>query len=114
MHSFAARKPARRGCQEDRRMLARQIAIGFGIAVIFPLLVYYGVATFDPPPHLDFVSTPVRILSQNATTEERNTYLAERKADAEEQQHRRDSYNAAAKVFARTLLIVSTPLGIAA
>jgi len=32
-------------------MLARQIAIGFGIAVIFPLLVYYGVATFYPPPN---------------------------------------------------------------
>ena len=25
-------------------MLARQIAIGFGIAIVFPLLVYYGVA----------------------------------------------------------------------
>src|SRR5262249_35039958 len=32
-------------------MLAGQIAIGFGFAVIFPLLVYYGAATFYPPPN---------------------------------------------------------------
>ena len=30
-------------------MLARQLAIGFGIAIIFPLLVYYGVRTFILP-----------------------------------------------------------------
>jgi hypothetical protein len=39
-------------------MPARQIAIGFGIAVIFPLLVYYGVATSDPPPHMQFARIP--------------------------------------------------------
>ena len=50
IHSFAARKPARRGCQEDRRMIARQIAIGFGVAIVFPLLVYYGVSTVSPAP----------------------------------------------------------------
>ena len=33
-------------------MLARQIAIGFGIAIVFPLLVYYGVASIYTPPKL--------------------------------------------------------------
>jgi hypothetical protein len=98
----------------EETMLARQIAIGFGIAMIFPLLVYYGVATFNAPPRLQALSGPIRIMPQNATPEERNTYLAERKADADEQQSRRDAYAAAAKIFARTLLIVSTPLGVAA
>jgi hypothetical protein len=95
-------------------MLARQIAIGFGIAIIFPLLVYYGVATFNPPPHMEAVSAPVRILAANATAEERNAYAEERKTYSDELQHRRDAYGAAAKIFARTLVMISTPLGIAA
>jgi hypothetical protein len=31
-------------------LLARQIAIGLGIALIFPLLIYNGVSTFHPRP----------------------------------------------------------------
>jgi hypothetical protein len=27
-------------------MLAREIAIGFGVTIVFPLLIYYGVSTF--------------------------------------------------------------------
>src|SRR5882762_9641987 len=81
----------------EETMLARQIAIGFGIAMIFPLLVYYGVATFNPPPRLQALSGPIRILPQNATAEERNAYLEERKADSDEQQRKRDAYATAAK-----------------
>jgi hypothetical protein len=65
-------------------MLARQIAIGFGIAVIFPLLVYYGVSSFHPAPRMaDFVGNTA-------------------------------AFNAAAKEFSRILIYVATPLGIAA
>jgi len=84
-------------------MLARQIAIGFGIAVIFPLLIHYGVATFHPAPkHEPFVS-----VAPNATPDERKEYLAR-------QEQRQKTYAAAAKEFARILVIVSTPLGVAA
>ena len=31
-------------------MLAKKIALGFGIAVIYPLMLYYGVSSFSPPP----------------------------------------------------------------
>ena len=31
-------------------MLAKKIALGFGIAVILPLLVHYGVSTFSAAP----------------------------------------------------------------
>lgn len=31
-------------------MLGRQIAVGFGIAIVFPLLIYYGVSTFHSAP----------------------------------------------------------------
>ena len=34
-------------------MLAKRIALGFGIAVILPFLVFYGVNTFSPMPNWD-------------------------------------------------------------
>jgi len=55
-------------------MLARQIAIGFGIAVIFPLLVYYGVATIYPPPQLQY-AVNATVLPPNPTPEERQKYM---------------------------------------
>jgi uncharacterized membrane protein YphA (DoxX/SURF4 family) len=84
-------------------MLARQIAIGFGIAVIFPLLVHYGVATFHATPKYE----PWVALAPNATPDERKEYLTQ-------QQQRQKNYAEAAKEFARILVIVSTPLGVAA
>ena len=38
-------------------MLAKRFALGFGLAVILPILVYYGVCTFSPPAKWeDYVS----------------------------------------------------------
>jgi hypothetical protein len=89
-------------------MLARQIAIGFGIAVIFPLLVYYGVATFYPPPNrADYFSFPAVPPGPSASAEEREEY-------ADRQRKRQDDYNAAARAFSRVLVLVATPLGVAA
>jgi uncharacterized membrane protein YphA (DoxX/SURF4 family) len=84
-------------------MLARQIAIGFGIAIIFPLLVYYGISTIHPAPKTPGFATVLA----NATPEER-------KITADEQRQRQETYRDAAKDFARVLVIASTPLGIAA
>jgi hypothetical protein len=87
-------------------MLARQIAIGFGIAIIFPLLVYYGVRTFHPAPVME--PTPVaEQFSSQATPEER-------RVNQQKQRDRQEAYAAKAKDFARILIIISTPLGIAA
>jgi hypothetical protein len=83
-------------------MLARQFAIGFGIAIIFPLLVYYGVRTFHSPP-----KWPETELSSPQTPEERV-------AREQRQRERRQVYDALSRDFARVLIIVSTPLGIAA
>jgi hypothetical protein len=88
-------------------MLAREIAIGFGIAVIFPLLVYYGVRTFHPAPKTaDYFSTNVP-MAPTATAEERRDF-------ANKQRQEREAYGAAAKAFARVLILVTTPLGVAA
>ena len=94
-------------------MLARQIAIGFGIALIFPLLVYYGVATIYPPPQIQYAVTAT-IMPPNPTPEERQKYMQEQQAERQEQQKRQEEYKIAAKDFARHLVIVAAPLGIAA
>jgi hypothetical protein len=65
-------------------MLALQIAIGFGIAVIFPLLIYYGVSTFHPAPK------------------------------PREKKENEAAYNAAAEAFSRVLVLAATLLGVGA
>jgi hypothetical protein len=87
-------------------MLARQIAIGFGIAIIFPLLVYYGVRTFYPPPVWSSIVVAERP-DEHASTEERQAAQQKRR----EQDH---VFATQSKDFTRVLVIVSTPLGIAA
>jgi hypothetical protein len=88
------------------KMLARQIVIGFGIAIIFPLLIHYGVSTFHPAPKLE--SSITAPLAPNASADERKEYFAQ------QQQQRQKAYAEAAKEFARILVMVSTPLGVAA
>ena len=88
-------------------MLARQLAIGFGIAIIFPMLIHFGVATFHPVPKLQSFVTVRLAPSPSAPTEERKEY-------AEQRKQAEDAYAEAARQFARTLVIVAAPLGIAA
>tara|TARA_Y100000031_G_scaffold85512_1_gene94174 strand:- start:166 stop:579 length:414 start_codon:yes stop_codon:yes gene_type:complete len=38
-------------------MLAKKIALGFGIAIIFPLMIHYGVCTFSPKPQWEDYNT---------------------------------------------------------
>jgi uncharacterized membrane protein YphA (DoxX/SURF4 family) len=90
-------------------MLARQIVIGFGIAIIFPLLIHYGVSTFHPAPRPE--SAVAAPLPPNATPDERKEYFAQQQ---QQQQQRQKAYAEAAKEFARILVTVSTPLGVAA
>ena len=96
-------------------MLARQIAIGFGIAIIFPLLVYYGIATIYPPPKRVVVpSVTLSLPERDATAEDRQKYRVEEEKRREERQKSEETYNAAAREFARRMVIISTPLGVAA
>jgi hypothetical protein len=83
-------------------MLAREIAIGFGVAIVFPLLIYYGVATFSHPPNWnDFHETVVS--NPNATAEDRAARVEKHKAE-------NAAYTEAARVFSLRLLCVSAPL----
>lgn len=87
-------------------MLARQIAIGFGIAIIFPLLVYYGVRTVHAPPVWHSIVTAPGFSSAETSSEEKQ-------ANQQKRRGQEQAYAAAAKDFARVLVVVSTPLGIA-
>lgn len=91
-------------------MLGRQIAVAFGVALIFPLLVYYGVATIFPPPKTASVVYASLMLTPNSTPEERQRYDDQQK----EQQKSREAYQAAAKDFAHRLVLIATPFGVAA
>ena len=87
-------------------MLARQIAIGFGIAIIFPLLVYYGVSMFHPAPKTqDFYRT--NCVTPTSTAEERRECAEKRRLE-------QAAYTAAVKEFSLKLVYFATPLGIAA
>jgi hypothetical protein len=89
-------------------MWARQAAIGLGVAIIFPLLVYYGVRTFHAPPvWSEIVTVSARVYDAQTSPEERQ-------ANEQKRRQQEQAYNAAAKSFARILVVVSAPLGIAA
>jgi hypothetical protein len=87
-------------------MLARKMVVGFGIAAIFPALIYYGLSTFYPPPRQEdyFAYQP---LPSTATEEER-------KAHAAEQVKKRADFATAARSFAHVMFAVSTVLGVVA
>ena len=84
-------------------MLARQIAIGFGIAVLFPLVVYYGIRTFGPPfPQAAFEQLTLA------------TAADKRQVPSQAQRGKQEKNAGEAKTFARALILFSAPLGIAA
>jgi hypothetical protein len=84
-------------------MLARQIAIGFGVAIVFPLLIYYGVCTFTPAPKWsDFHETVA--YTPNPTREESAARLEKQKAE-------NAAWAEASRIFSLRLLCVAAPLG---
>jgi hypothetical protein len=78
------------------------------------LLVYYGVATIYPPPKLQYSAIDVTPLPPNATPEEREKYKDQQEQRQGERRKLKEAHDIAAKDFARHLVIISTPLGVAA
>jgi hypothetical protein len=85
------------------RMIGRQIAIGFGLAIIFPLLIFYGVSMFSPPPKAQDYNLVVPF-NANATAEERQ-------ANAEKQKAAQKAFSDVKSQFASRLFFLSAPLG---
>jgi len=74
-------------------MIAKKFALAFGIAVVFPAMIHYGVSTFSPEPRWqDYHVTP--LINSNS--------VEYQKKDAE--------YRATEKVFEKHLFAVAVPL----
>ena len=89
-------------------MLAKKIALGFGIAIIFPVMIHYGVSTFVPAPKWrDYYNPNEYQMMKDAKPEE--------KAKLEEQRKQRQNQRMQGeKRFQRSLFAVAVPLGIIA
>ena len=89
-------------------MLAKKIALGFGIAIVLPLLIHYGVATFYPEPRPEEyrMSPDTVALAHGSTTDQ---------AKFEEEQRRTGDALAAAQAhFEQRLFFVAVPIGLVA
>ncbi len=91
---------------QEGQALARQLAIGFGVALVPPLLIYYGVSTFSHAPKRSGFYTQAAH-DPKMTSEEIAARQEQTKAETA-------SYNAAERVFSLRLLCISAPIGYAA
>lgn len=88
-------------------MVAKKIALGFGIAIIFPMMIHYGVSTFVPRPKWrDYIVEEHRI-HQDSTPEEKAEHVAERERLSNERRRKE-------KRFQTILFSVAVPLGMIA
>ena len=87
-------------------MLAKKIALGFGIAIVFPMLLHYGVSTWTPQPKWDLYDLQ-RPFNPQATPEEKAQWQAE-------QQKKQEERRIAEKRFQQHLFAVAVPLGLVA
>jgi hypothetical protein len=87
-------------------MLAKKFALGFGIAIILPMLVHYGVSTFSPAPKWQ---------------ERHDVYSYEKYRDASPQQKEKMDkerqegnkiWKQKQKIFQRNLFLVAATVGI--
>ena len=89
-------------------MLAKKFALGFGIAIILPMLVHYGVSSFSPRPKWqDYYDVGYYQRIKDASPEEKAKLEQERK----EQQEKLEEVR---KRFQKHLFFVAVPVGIIA
>ena len=90
--------------------LIRQFAIVFGITVIFPALIYYGVRACQPLPAVQYtVYVSARLTP--TTPEGWKAWEEENRAQQKKRQEDLDAFDKAALPFYRALILVSTLLG---
>jgi hypothetical protein len=94
-------------------MLARQFAVAIGIALLLPLLVYQGVNLIQPYPHIEsYVEGWVD--AGPGTPEDAKVREEEKRAREQRDREERDAVDKATLPFSRLLILVATPLGVAA
>lgn len=91
-------------------MLAKKFGFGFGIAIILPIMIHYGVSTFSPQPkwnsYYQYNNYDDTDYSKLSDEEKKNKNIERKKKDEE--------YRFQQKTFQRRLFYVATPVGIAA
>jgi hypothetical protein len=94
-------------------ILMRQLAIALGIAILYPMIVYYGVSSFHPAPKIyERVYASARIAPTTAEEEK----AREQEDRAAEQRHKQEqeAVDKVTRPFFRTLILVAAPLGVLA
>ena len=87
--------------------MGKRIILGIGIAVIFTMVVFYGVYTFYPKPKKDSYVTITYEQVKNARGEEKTTLKKERK-------EHRTRYNEVRDRWSRNVFFISLPFGLIA
>ncbi len=88
-------------------MLAKKFALGFGIAIILPMLVHYGVSTFSRAPKWQDRYDQYSYQKYDKATPE------ERAKIEKDRQEKNRIWREKEKVFQRHLFFVTVPVGIA-
>ena len=89
-------------------MLAKKFALGFGIAIIFPMMIHYGVSTFvSEPKWEDYQVKNYYERHEHGTAEEKKALEAEQNQLYKE-------YEKKEGIFQKHLFFVAVPLGIIA
>jgi hypothetical protein len=87
-------------------MIAKKIALGFGIAVVFPMLIHYGVSTFVHSPKWDEYQVQ-GVYDPSASPQEKTQRQSEH-------QQKQKEYRAAEKRFQQHLFVFAVPFGLVA
>lgn len=108
-------------------LVLRQIAVAIGLAIVFPLAVYYGVRTVEPPPDREayfasesesFAPTVFPKTADRAASPCARECPDSAEPDAEAQARMdawraaQDRFDAAQASFARVLFLVAAPIGL--
>lgn len=89
-------------------MIAKKIALGFGVAIVFPMMIHFGVKTFSPPPQrADYQVEDYNLKYREAGPEEKKA-LREEKNGLDEQ------FRIAEEKFQKTTFVFAVPFGLIA
>ncbi len=89
-------------------MLGKKIALGFGIAIILPMMVHYGVSTLSPRPKWEDYQVKNYYERHKDASPEKKRQLEAEKNRLKDQKREEE------KRFQKHLFFVAVPLGITA
>lgn len=101
-------------------MLGKKIALGFGIAIIFPMMIHYGFVTFSTPPELPKYETLTygwSKIDQDGKRIMREPTEQEKKEEARKKENNEKltlEYQKEMKQYSENRFYVVVPLGISA